>query len=335
VTVTHNVPLYLLQVIGYSGNATANGGPGQSIGATAIATTKTINAPFCLTAKGTEPKKGYSITANGIPKPNITCNIAASGDASCVPGANHPLTTGYSDAVGNSANTCSTKTHSVGSVSDPYSTLASHIPPNICKSTDYSWVPSKKNDPALAGANQWSLNSLPAKNICGDYQLQNDVTISGGGTLVIENGNLDLNGHTLTGTGLTIIFSGTGGSTYSNEIVSSQPHGTLNITAPTSGTWSGIAVYQDPAVAQQSLTYAGITPVWNVTGVMYLPRTDLTADGAIGKPTGGYACITLVVNSISIGGTGDLFYLNPQSQCTLAGVTSPTNAAYVIGQLVY
>ena len=82
------------------------------------------------------------------------------------------------------------------------------------------------------------------------------------------------------------------------------------------------------------MTYTGNSPTWNISGIVYLPKTDLTASGAVNKSTNGYSCFTLVVNKILVNGTGDLFYTNAQSQCAQQGVISPTNQAYVVGALV-
>jgi hypothetical protein len=96
-----------------------------------------------------------------------------------------------------------------------------------------------------------------------------------------------------------------------------------------------MAIYQDPIVAPQNLTYSGNTPAWDISGIVYLPKTNFTASGAVLQATNGHACFTLVVNTILVNGTGNLFYQNAQSECAIQGVTSPTNAAYVVGALVY
>ena len=96
-------------------------------------------------------------------------------------------------------------------------------------------------------------NVLPlltgAKVVCGDQQLVGNTTINNT-TLVIENGQLDTKGYTLTGSGLTVVYQRvpTGG-------------GTLNIAAPTSGAWSGVAIYQNPSLTTNvSFTYSGNSP---------------------------------------------------------------------------
>ena len=326
VTVTKTVPLYITQLIGFTGNTAGGAAGGQKLSAVALATLKTVNAPFCLTALG----NGNALRANGVPSSNIACNIQSNGDADC---NGHDLTSGWSNSVTNT-NSCGTKQHKgVGTIGDPYSSLASNIPANPC--TNYFSAPTKKNDPPLPSNNQWTTNSLPTTPRCGDYQLQNDITLSTGGTLVIENGNLDLNGFTLktdTGVGLTIILTGTNSASYSHGITGG---GTLDISSPTSGTWSGMTIYQDPNLPAQSMTYTGNSPTWNISGIVYLPKTDFTAKGAVNKSTNGYSCFTLVVKTILVSGTGDLFYTNAQSQCAQQGANSPTSQAYVVGALVY
>jgi Flp pilus assembly protein TadG len=334
VNITKTVPLYLMELVGYKGNTTVGSLGAQQLSTVALATLEPVNAPFCLTATGGSGsgKKADAITANGVPASSIACNIQSGGNANC--NGKNGLTTGWSDAVG--TNDCGSKQHTISAVTDPYAGSASNIPSYTCGS--YSFVPKKKNDPALSTSNQWTANSLPTNPVCGDYQLQNDITLSTGGTLVIENGNLDLNGHTLstTGTaGLTIILTGTSSSSYSHVIVDSAGGGALNVSSPTSGTWSGMTIYQDPNVAPQKLTYSGNSPSWDISGIIYMPKTDLTASGSVLQAANGHRCFTLVVNTLTVNGTGDLFYQNPQSECPLQGVTSPTNLAYVVGALVY
>lgn len=132
---------------------------------------------------------------------------------------------------------------------DSYSGLKSSIPANPCSS--YPQEPGKNGTP-LPATNLWSgSTTLPATYfVCGDLQLQQDTTItspSAGSVLVIENGQLDTNGYTLataSGSALTIVFSGTSGS-YTHAPTGG---GTLDIQAPSSGTWSGVSIYQDPSL---------------------------------------------------------------------------------------
>lgn len=348
VNVTKTVPLYLTELIGYTGNVAVGSTRGQQLSSVALATLKTVNAPFCLTALG--GGSSDSIRANGVPASTIACNIQSNGNANC---NGHTLTSGWSDSV-TTSNDCGTKQHKgVTAASDPYASLASSIPPHSCP-TSYpdnhpSW-PSATN-----GFNSGSSINVGATPtfFCGDVKISGTVTINtppGGGQIIIENGQLDITSgaklQTASGSGVTIIFTSPtpSASQYTacsgkkcSTTVSNYPSGsgTLDISSPTSGTWSGMALYQDPNFPLQSLTYAGNSPAWDISGIVYLPKTDFTASGAVLQATNGHKCFTLVVNTILVNGTGNLFYTNAQSECALQGAISPTNQAYVVGALVY
>jgi len=198
----------------------------------------------------------------------------------------------------------------------------------------YPQEPAKKKDPPLPASNQWSAGTtvaLPAtKIVCGDLQLQSDkngdpvtvTTASPGSVLVIENGQLDTNGvslKTAANSALTIIFSGTAGS-YTHAPTGG---GTLDFPAPTSGTWQGIAIYQDPALTTGvDISAAGNSPTWDITGVVYLPHSSVTFSGAVNKSSNGASCFELVVDNITINGTGRIL---AHGGCAAAGVTLPTN----------
>src|SRR5262249_38158173 len=69
-----------------------------------------------------------------------------------------------------------------------------------------------------------------------------NVTLSPG-TYYLQ-GNLDLSGNsTLTGTGVTLVFTSSNGSTYAGATISGGAN--VSLTAPTSGTFSGIAMFGD------------------------------------------------------------------------------------------
>src|SRR5262249_40323740 len=129
-------------------------------------------------------------------------------------------------------------------VTDPYSGLAANIPSDPCGGS-YPQKPDKKKGAALPATNQWSGTKTLSGNsiVCGDLQLTGDVTINApsNAVLIIENGELDTNGHTLrssSGSGLTIAFAGSNSADYTHAPTGG---GTLDFSAPTSGPWSGVA----------------------------------------------------------------------------------------------
>ena len=353
VTITKNVPLYLLRAVGYNGNVALASGRGQSVQAVAVATTTLVDSPQCLLALGKTAspfKNGYSIDGSGLAHSTITCNVMSDGQSAYCNGSNG-LTTGFSDSVGSqqdSNHSCgSHETGVLTTLADPYqATLANNPPTNPCSSYVQETVVKKKlSAPTmLSGTPGWDGTE---KVLCGDVALSGPVTFSGASTvLVIENGQLDLNGFTLStasGAGLTIVFTSptpssetyTAGGTPGNFIADNGGGGVLDIAAPTSGTWSGLAVVQNQNLPVGNVTYTGNSPTFDITGVLDAPVTNLTAKGAVNKSTNGFSCFTLVINSLVIKGTGDLFYANAQSQCAQAGVTTIEEPSAFIGQLVY
>jgi len=156
-----------------------------------------------------------------------------------------------------------------------------------------------------------------------------------GTVLVIKDGNLNVpSGLTLStavDSGLTVIFTGTNAGSH---IMTGG--GTLDISAPLagSGTWSGMAIYQDPALTSGvDMANAGNAPTWNISGVIYVPNSDLLFKGIVNKANNGLDCFVLVDSTFQSSGTGTI--LENQSRCGSYGVTLPTTSTLVRTTLVY
>ncbi len=329
VKISKPVPLYLVRIVGFNGNTTLSGSPAQTIAATAIASSGGGGTSFCVLALGGTVNSG--VTANGGPKTDLSgCSVGSNGDETC---NGHDLNADagyayYSDSG------CGVVQHSDVSqkFSDPVDfNRAANIPPNTCSSypQEVSGVAASQNQLAT------SYTGGGVQIFCGDVQLgtttvdkkgktvftPGNPTLAAGTVIVIENGTLDTAGGTLTASGATIIFTG---PTVSGLSPSHFPTGggTLNLTAPTSGTWSGVAIYQDPNLPSGSgvdISAAGNSPTWNIVGMVYLPNSNVTISGAVNKNSNG-SCIGLVVNTLTINGTG---YILDHNGCAGAGVTLP------------
>jgi hypothetical protein len=290
---------------------------------------------LALAASGTDP----AILGNGSPNADLTnCSIMSNTGATC---HGHDLGATYGDAHGKNYGCGINELENQPTVADPYYSLHTYIPNNPCGTAASSFPQEDKHGGGLSGNNVWgqknkttsmTLGDPPTVAnhgiVCGDLQLAGDViltTASPGSLLVIENGELDLNGNTLqtaSGSGLTIIFSGptVAGQSYTH---SPTGGGTLDIQAPTSGAWSGITIYQDPALTSGvDITYAGNSPTWDITGVVYLPHSSVTFKGAVNKSNNGHSCFAMIVDNITIDGTGSIL---AHGECAAAGVTLPTN----------
>jgi hypothetical protein len=279
-------------------------------------------------------QSGITLQTNGAPKADLSgCNVMSNGSADC---NGHNLGADNGDAHG-SNNGCGLAEHSnIPLMTDPYSGLASNIPANNCGGA-YPQEPGKKSGSTLSGLNApsgsypWSGN-IP---ICGDVQLTGDVTITNTGgpaTLVVYNGDLDLNGFTLStapGSQLTIVFAGDSSSSYTHTPMGG---GTLDVQAPTSGPWSGVAMYQAPNLTQGvDIASAGNSPTWDITGLVYLPHAGVTFSGAVNKSSNGGSCFVMVSDHVTINGTGSIL---AHGGCPQAGLTMPSTQVPGRGRLV-
>lgn len=330
-TVTGYVPLFLSQVVGYRGAKTIGGTPQTQLNARAVARIKPLPREYCLLALGTG---GVEIRTNGAPKADLSgCNIMSNGDARC---NGHNLGADYGDAAGNNDGCGVNQRSGVSPVADPYANLASNIPPDPCKGA-YPQEPAKKKDPPLPSTNLWTGTKKLQHNeyVCGDLQLTGNVTLntpSDGTVLVIWNGQLDTNGFTFatsSGSGITVVFAGTSGA-YTHAPTGG---GTLDIAAPTTGPWAGVAIYQAPNLTTGvNISAAGNSPTWKITGLVYLPNSSVTFSGAVNKSSNGHSCFALVVHDILINGTGSIF---AKGDCAEAGLRMPTGSGTVgRGELV-
>jgi Flp pilus assembly protein TadG len=321
-TITNSVPLYLSPVLGFSGSGDGT----QNVVATSIASRGIIQRPYCILAlasSGTAP----AIRTNGAPNPNLAgCSVKSNTSAVCN-GSN--LGADYGDTVGTNSGCGKIQNPGLAATVDPYSGLAVNIPANTCGGS-YPQEPS-------SSVVKWTGTKNLSGNVtvCGDLRLTGNVTVSApaGAVLVIQNGRLNTNGfriQTASGSGLTIVFTGTVGGSYVHYPTGS---GIIDIAAPTSGPWSGVMIYQDPRMTTGvNVASAGTSPTWNITGLVYLPHSSVTLNGAVGKASNGANCFVLVVDNLIITGSANIV---PDGGCVAAGLTMPTGSSPGRGKLLY
>ena len=333
VAISGYTALLLSQVVGYQGDANFNGTLEKRLAAVAVAKQNTVPQDLCLLALASSGA-AQGIRTNGAPTSNMNGCDSMSNTAAQCNGSNLGL--GISFAVG-SNNGCGAQQISSPAITDPYAYLASNIPPLSSSGCGGNYPQESKhgNSYSVAPSNQLSgsLNLSTGNNfLCGDQLLTADVTINTplgqSAVLIVENGQLDLNGHQLissSGSAVTLVFSGTnGGYTHAPTDNTNGPGGVLDITPPTTGTWKGVAIYQDPSLTSGvDVSAAGNSPTWNITGLIYMPHATLTLKGAINKSTYGKSCLVMVADNFQISGTGGILKTDI-GQCPQAGLTMPT-----------
>lgn len=135
-----------------------------------------------------------------------------------------------------------------------------------------------------------------------------DITVNAGATLNLDPGiyyldgaNLNVAGNaTITGTGVTLVFTGSG-SSWGTASIGSNANVTL--TAPTTGSTQGIAIYGDrnmPVGTAFNLTGGGTQ---NFGGAIYLPKANLNFAGGNGTTT---SCTKIIADTLTFSGTSNL-----------------------------
>jgi len=306
--ITTKFPLLFSGVVGFSGDTTYGLGRGQTIMAYAIATTAggstgTLTTPCVSTT--------VDFTVKGGPKADLTgCTVVSYGTMSCngqgvqadyaigpTPDKDCPKNSNNALVAGSSSG--------VTLPPDPYAALESNIPT------------SAANCPV--GSTCLFYNS--GLSLSGNYTITTPNTV-----LVVGGNGLNLNSNTLSTSGsgsATIIFTGANAG-FTDK---SNGNGIVNIQAPNSGNWSGVAVYQDPTPALNPLlstTLAGAKnkQAWTITGLVYLPNSYVTIKGAVNHFAGAPTCTIFFVGKLEVNGGGSI--LQAPTGCDVAGLTVPS-----------
>lgn len=319
-TITRTVPVYLTRIVGWSAT--------QAITAKAVAVPQNVPTDYCLVSLAGPGNDGYHI--NGGPSVNLTgCNVLSNGDVTCN-GANSSGQANSITYIGvNKNSNCTPSVSSSTPLADPYSGQASNLPPVNCGASAPTTLAGALNaNVALPGT------TFTGAKRCGNVTLTGDVTVStdpNGSLLVIENGFLDLAGFKLSSSGpLTIVFTGTSGG------LSSSMSGTFDFSGPTAAStsvWAGYSIYQNPTNAITSSIASGGGVAWKISGIIYLPRTNLQFNGTVEKATGGYDCFVLVDYTFQANGTGNI--LEHQTECPQQNVNLPSLNTFTRAALVY
>ena len=149
-----------------------------------------------------------------------------------------------------------------------------------------------------------SSTTLNPGTYCGGIITSGTETVTmNSGLYIIESGIIVSGSPTFNGSGVTLYFK-TGGITGSGT-------GGFNLSAPTSGTWQGVVLFEDRANSS-GITLSGTTGTI-VDGLVYMPKGNLTYSGSSG--TGGVIS-TLVVNAITFSGTS---YINQPATTAYGG----------------
>jgi hypothetical protein len=132
------------------------------------------------------------------------------------------------------------------------------------------------------------------------------------GIYYLDGANLSVSGNaTITGSGVTLVFTGSGSKWGTASIGSNA---IIDLTAPTSGSTKGIVMYGDrnmPAGTAFNLTGGGTQ---NFGGAIYLPKVNLSFSGGNGTST---SCTKIIADTLTFTGTS-----NVQVNCSALGTAT-------------
>lgn len=187
---------------------------------------------------------------------------------------------------GSSRITSSKVTTGASSVADPYSSVA--LPSfSGCNQTNYSTGSTATLSPGV---------------YCGGMKITGGTVTLTAGTYIIDGGSLSISGNaTLTGTGVTLVFTSSSGKNYPTATINGGA--TINLTAPTTGTLAGIVIFGDRNMPTNTNFKLDGGSTQTFGGAIYLPSAALDYGGGSSGSTG---CTQLVADTVSFSGNSNL-----------------------------
>jgi Flp pilus assembly protein TadG len=228
-----------------------------------------------------------------------TASVSVAGAASVTNGAQINNVNGCS-----AANSCKTSQACAANL-DPYANVVMPTSGGCSNGTNKSY-----------GHSNSGLQTLNPGVWCNGVSFTNDAQIKlNPGVYYVNGGNFNVGGAVqMTGTGVTIILTGSG-SNYANATIGNGA--TVTLAAPTTGTTAGLAVVGDPnAPSSTPSSSFGGGATMNITGALYFPTETVQFTNGIANPSG---CTQLIAGTMVFNGGASF-----NSNCPGTG-TKPIN----------
>ncbi len=288
-----------------------------------VATARAVAVPgpggvYCILTLG--PGRG-TISLQGGPQLNTpNCDIQANSNDSAA------VTIGGSGTIiAQTLSTVGTPGYSINSTSGRISALLEPGAPTIDDPYSKVTLPPSSSWP---GAGQSACQTVPS---IGNHQTTTlspgcytgTISVGNGGTLklnpgtyYIDRGTLSASGGTVTGTGVTIILTSSTGANYST--INFGGNNTVTLTAPNSGTYSGLTIFADRRAPNSITNTLGGGSNQSFTGALYFPSTSLNFGGNATAT----ACTQLIAWTLTFSGSSSF-----SSNCSGVGtktISGPT-----------
>jgi hypothetical protein len=163
---------------------------------------------------------------------------------------------------------------------------------------------------SVNGGNVTGYNTLVPGIYCGTFNLNGTGTLNlQPGLYVLSNAHLNVNsGWTIQGTGVTFYFAD------QNSYIQINSGAALKVSAPTSGTYADILIFEPPGLAKSSFSIDGGAG-HTLSGLIYLPSRNITFNAMSSVSAEN---LTMVVNQL---------ILNPMSWTFASGTARTITAS--------
>ncbi|MEN3791607.1 pilus assembly protein TadG-related protein [Fulvimarina sp. MAC3] len=216
------------------------------------------------------------------------------------------LSTGCMQTVGRAATTtnltltdCPKVREEAAPVSDPYRSVAEPAAQGTCSNAKVG----KPNRSTTLIPTENHPSGLKVMRFCSGLSLGGPVTLEPG-LYIVENGDVTMSGGaSITGTGVTIYLT-------KNASMKLSGNGEINLSAPTSGPYSGLLFFGGRDQTGVGHKIAGTTGSV-IQGAVYLPASDVEYRGNSAHSD---ACTQIIANTIDFNGNSSL-----GAKCEAAG----------------
>jgi hypothetical protein len=246
---------------------------------------------------------GTTVTFSGTPSINAACGVYInSTSSSSVLASGSPSITATAGGINMMGGTLGSVTYSPSptrmttAAANPLSGLTPPVSSGCTVTGPVMGTGTATLSPCVAGG---------IATVSGGIVLSGGTLTVNPGIYILGSGIIMSNG-TLNATGGVMFYSPNGGVDMSG--------GTVNLTAPSSGAYQGIAIYQ-PSSQTGGITLSGGTV--NVNGAIYVPGAALTFSG--GGTSGDTT--TIVCNDIVFSGSS---HISAPATTKYSGSTGPT-----------
>ena len=294
------IPSTFLQMINVS-NVTIN-----AVSKVAAKTTAAPANNVCILVL--DPSSNQSLLVNSgvnINAPNCQIDVASKGNPAAIFNSASTLNVAKVCVAGSNTiqngGTVSALSTSCTTASDPF---AGTLP-----------TPSSASC-TVSNQNYSGTNTLSPGVYCGNFNFNGSGTLNlQPGVYVFKNTRWNLNsGWTVSGTGVTFYFAD------ANSYIQVNSGVAINISAPTSGTYANLLIYEPVGLSKSSFSING-SAGHTFTGLIYLPSRNVTFNSV---STVSSENITIVVNQIIL---DQINWSFASSAMTIAAASSSSSSS--------